>query len=477
MDAAKNPLSDAATLDAALDAVLAEHDARLADALRELSVAEGSGGAGGVRGGGGGSGATPGKRVSVGVGPRARHGGAASAASSPVVARGGGAPGAAVGSGAAPLAGVLTPPHADDYLHVGPAPSALAGTGELRSAPPLPTAATVAETGGVGAMPSTAAALPGDGARGHVAGVTGVPAGLLAQPPRPAAPAAPRGFPSPPADDEGGIGVDSDDDAGVAGDGAAVVAGSGAGAALAGAGGAGGGVFAGDAIGRDAFGDVDGGLGFGTDAFRDDDDEYGGGGGGGTLGTEPGAAADGGADGDGAEIAADAARGAGDYDESLPDGGTVRRRRLSRDEADELPDGDKDAGLADAYKQEGNRHFGAGDFDSAAAAYTEALRTVPRGAEFDGPRSVFWANRAACALHAGRAAAALYDCDRALEAAPGYAKALARRSAALERLGKLDEAAKGETAGVCWAGRGGHRVGALGFRPVVGSASVRFVAR
>jgi tetratricopeptide (TPR) repeat protein len=131
------------------------------------------------------------------------------------------------------------------------------------------------------------------------------------------------------------------------------------------------------------------------------------------------------------------------YDESLPDGGTVRRRRLSRDEADDVPDADKDVALALGYKEEGNRHFGAGEYETAVAAYTEALRYIPREPAHDGSRAVFFANRAACHLHTGDAKAALYDCDRAVEANPGYTKALARRAAALERLGKLEEAQKG----------------------------------
>ena len=135
------------------------------------------------------------------------------------------------------------------------------------------------------------------------------------------------------------------------------------------------------------------------------------------------------------------------YDESLPDGRTVRRRRRSRDESSELSDADKDVGLAMGYKEEGNRHFGGGEHDSAAACYTEALRSIPSGAAFDGSRGVFHSNRAACYLHMGRVEDALYDCDRALEYSPGYAKALARRAAALERLGKLEEAARGEGVG------------------------------
>ena len=132
------------------------------------------------------------------------------------------------------------------------------------------------------------------------------------------------------------------------------------------------------------------------------------------------------------------------YDETLPDGRTVRRRRRSHDEADDLPDSDKDADLAASYKEEGNRNFGSGEHEAAAACYKEALRVIPRGEQYNAPRSVFYSNRAACFLQLGRNEEALYDCDRALENCPGYVKALARRATALERLGKLDEALRGE---------------------------------
>jgi tetratricopeptide (TPR) repeat protein len=93
-----------------------------------------------------------------------------------------------------------------------------------------------------------------------------------------------------------------------------------------------------------------------------------------------------------------------------------RRRRRSRDEADELADASKDADLATACKEEGNRHFGDGKWDTAAACYTEALRYVPRDAIFDKQRAVYFCNRAACHLNMpGRLEDALYDCDRALE--------------------------------------------------------------
>ena len=92
------------------------------------------------------------------------------------------------------------------------------------------------------------------------------------------------------------------------------------------------------------------------------------------------------------------------------------------------------------------RLLAAGDYDSAAACYTEALRVAPAATSFDSVRSVLYANRAACRLTGGAPdnAAALYDCDRAVEFNGAYVKARGRRAVVLERLGKLDEAIRGE---------------------------------
>lgn len=133
-----------------------------------------------------------------------------------------------------------------------------------------------------------------------------------------------------------------------------------------------------------------------------------------------------------------------EYDESLPDGRSFRRRRRSVLEIDELPDEKRDLEIALALKTDGSRHFGLGDHDTAAACYTESLRHFPRGAASEGQVAIGYANRAACHLLCGRLEETVYDCDRALEFNPTYAKALARRATALEKLGKLEEASKGE---------------------------------
>jgi tetratricopeptide (TPR) repeat protein len=116
-----------------------------------------------------------------------------------------------------------------------------------------------------------------------------------------------------------------------------------------------------------------------------------------------------------------------------------------KEEADgaSLPEERRDAALAAACKDEGNRHFAAGEYDTASACYTEAIRHCPRSHEHDERRAVFYCNRAACAVSAGRADDAVYDCDRALELRPDYVKAVVRRAAMLEKLGQLDEALRG----------------------------------
>lgn len=180
----------------------------------------------------------------------------------------------------------------------------------------------------------------------------------------------------------------------------------------------------------------------GDDDGDDDDGYYGDGGEDGD-----GAAAVGGA---GAGPAADDEAGGAAADEDagrylpdlvLADGRILSRRPHARTEADDSADEKKDAAMAGAMKDEGNRHFTTGEHETAAACYTEALRAVPRAPEFDEHRAVYYGNRAACHLAMNRLEDALYDCDRSLECNPRYAKVVGRRAAVLEKLGKLDEAA------------------------------------
>lgn len=127
---------------------------------------------------------------------------------------------------------------------------------------------------------------------------------------------------------------------------------------------------------------------------------------------------------------------------TAPDGTWISRRRRSVSEADAVPDEKKDATLATACKETGNRLYANFKYEEALECYTEALKMVPRGAEHDASRAIYYCNRAACYAGLNRWGETLYDCDRALEYNPTYVKALARRAIALERLERLEEAQK-----------------------------------
>uniref|UniRef100_A0A8V5HE72 UNC-45/Cro1/She4 central domain-containing protein n=1 Tax=Melopsittacus undulatus TaxID=13146 RepID=A0A8V5HE72_MELUD len=86
-------------------------------------------------------------------------------------------------------------------------------------------------------------------------------------------------------------------------------------------------------------------------------------------------------------------------------------------------------------RERGNAHFQAGDHAAALAAYTEALSLCDAGPE----RAVLHRNRAACYLKLVRAAGPARDLP-AIEADGRDVKALFRRSQALQRLGRLDQA-------------------------------------
>jgi hypothetical protein len=95
---------------------------------------------------------------------------------------------------------------------------------------------------------------------------------------------------------------------------------------------------------------------------------------------------------------------------------------------------------ASAFKDTGNRHFAAGAFAAAAAAYTAALDGS--GAATDGAlRQALLSNRAAARLQVGDAAGALADCDAALAVDPAHGKAAYRKGAALLALRRFEDAA------------------------------------
>jgi tetratricopeptide (TPR) repeat protein len=87
-----------------------------------------------------------------------------------------------------------------------------------------------------------------------------------------------------------------------------------------------------------------------------------------------------------------------------------------------------------ALKEAGNEAIKAGDYEGAVAAYTRAL-------ELDPSSAVLYHNRAVARLRQQRWEDALGDADAALALKPDYTKAVNTRGAALQRLGRLDEAA------------------------------------
>uniref|UniRef100_A0A7S0J1B8 Tetratricopeptide repeat protein 1 n=1 Tax=Calcidiscus leptoporus TaxID=127549 RepID=A0A7S0J1B8_9EUKA len=114
--------------------------------------------------------------------------------------------------------------------------------------------------------------------------------------------------------------------------------------------------------------------------------------------------------------------------------------------------------LARTAKEQGNLHFGKGEWDDAIECYSEAIEVAPA----DSPeRAVFFANRAACYSKIHEYEAVIEDCTSALAIKPEYVKALVRRAQAREELdqptealedmrtaGKLDPDAKAATSAI-----------------------------
>ncbi|KFO93611.1 Protein unc-45 B, partial [Buceros rhinoceros silvestris] len=89
-------------------------------------------------------------------------------------------------------------------------------------------------------------------------------------------------------------------------------------------------------------------------------------------------------------------------------------------------------------KEEGNKYFQASDYEKAIHSYTQALKLNKDKAL----QAVLYRNRAACFLKQEEYAKAASDASRAIDINASDIKALYRRSQALEKLGKLDQAFK-----------------------------------
>lgn len=87
-------------------------------------------------------------------------------------------------------------------------------------------------------------------------------------------------------------------------------------------------------------------------------------------------------------------------------------------------------------REEGNKLFKVGDYEAALSRYTKALRICSNRAEV----AVLHRNRAACYLKLENYSDAEADATKAIDLDGGDVKALFRRSQALEKLERLDEA-------------------------------------
>lgn len=92
---------------------------------------------------------------------------------------------------------------------------------------------------------------------------------------------------------------------------------------------------------------------------------------------------------------------------------------------------------AEEFKARGNKWFKKGDNDSLKRAinrYDSALRTCP--VYLHQKRAIYWSNKAACYMKLGDDQRAVESCNQALGLDPDYLKALSRRAAANENIGK-----------------------------------------
>ena len=96
---------------------------------------------------------------------------------------------------------------------------------------------------------------------------------------------------------------------------------------------------------------------------------------------------------------------------------------------------------AEAAKARGNAAFKAGDHTRAATQYSMAIRLCPNEA-------VYWSNRSGAHCALGKYEAALEDAKRAIKLRPAWAKAHARKGAALVGMGQAGEGVKAYKAGL-----------------------------
>ena len=89
--------------------------------------------------------------------------------------------------------------------------------------------------------------------------------------------------------------------------------------------------------------------------------------------------------------------------------------------------------MIDSYKASGNQAFTAGKADEAVAMFSMGL-------ELDEANHVLWSNRSGAYAKQGKYALALTDAEKVLELKPDWVRGHSRKAAALEGLGRLEEA-------------------------------------
>uniref|UniRef100_A0A0E0FFW8 Uncharacterized protein n=1 Tax=Oryza nivara TaxID=4536 RepID=A0A0E0FFW8_ORYNI len=95
---------------------------------------------------------------------------------------------------------------------------------------------------------------------------------------------------------------------------------------------------------------------------------------------------------------------------------------------------------ANDAKAEGNKFFGAGEYERALSQYETALQIAAELESAEDIRSACHSNRAVCFLKLGKYDETIKECTKALELNPSYLKALLRRGEAHEKLEHYDEA-------------------------------------
>lgn len=99
---------------------------------------------------------------------------------------------------------------------------------------------------------------------------------------------------------------------------------------------------------------------------------------------------------------------------------------------------------ANSFKETGNKHLQAGEYDLAIEAYSKAIELNPND-------HVYFSNRSAAYLSKGDASNALKDADSCISINPSFAKGYSRKGAALHALKDFDESISAYEAGLAIA--------------------------